>query len=114
MSIGHMNVTVQLWDWVILILIAVFGIMTVQQVWWWLASWSFCNPSLTPEEARYSSWEKKKYQRTLGVMLIYDVTRQSTFDHLPLWLSEVRSADKVRFDFVWIGRQALITLREFQ
>ncbi|KAH7566913.1 hypothetical protein JRO89_XS08G0252100 [Xanthoceras sorbifolium] len=45
--------------------------------------------------ARYRAVTSAYYRGAVGAMLVYDITRRQSFDHIPRWLEELRShADK--------------------
>jgi Ras-related protein Rab-11A len=44
---------------------------------------------------RYRAVTSAYYRGALGALLVYDITRRQTFDHIPRWLDELRAhADK--------------------
>lgn len=44
---------------------------------------------------RYRAVTSAYYRGAVGAMLVYDITKRQTFDHIPRWLEELRShADK--------------------
>ena len=44
---------------------------------------------------RYRAVTSAYYRGALGAMLVYDITKRQSFDHIPRWLEELRShADK--------------------
>lgn len=44
---------------------------------------------------RYRAVTSAYYRGAVGAMLVYDVTKRQTFDHIPRWLEELRAhADK--------------------
>lgn len=46
-------------------------------------------------ENRYRAVTSAYYRGAVGAMLVYDVTKRPTFDHIPRWLEELRAhADK--------------------
>ncbi|CAL9229826.1 unnamed protein product [Arabidopsis halleri] len=49
----------------------------------------------TAGQERYRAVTSAYYRGAVGAMLVYDVTRRQTFDHIPRWLEELRNnADK--------------------
>lgn len=45
--------------------------------------------------SRYRAVTSAYYRGAVGAMLVYDITRRQSFDHIPRWLDELRShADK--------------------
>ncbi|KAG2274225.1 hypothetical protein Bca4012_046539 [Brassica carinata] len=49
----------------------------------------------TAGQERYRAVTSAYYRGAVGAMLVYDVTRRQTFDHIPRWLEELRGhADK--------------------
>ncbi|XP_039008445.1 ras-related protein Rab11A-like [Hibiscus syriacus] len=49
----------------------------------------------TAGQERYKAVTSVYYERAVGAMLVYDITKRQTFDHIPRWLEELHShADK--------------------
>ncbi|PKA59466.1 Ras-related protein Rab11D [Apostasia shenzhenica] len=49
----------------------------------------------TAGQERYRAVTSAYYRGAVGALLVYDVTKRQTFDHIPRWLEELRShADK--------------------
>ncbi|XP_010422850.1 PREDICTED: ras-related protein RABA4a-like isoform X1 [Camelina sativa] len=49
----------------------------------------------TAGQERYRAVTSAYYRGAVGAMLVYDVSRRQTFDHIPRWLEELRNhADK--------------------
>ncbi|XP_030455671.1 ras-related protein Rab11A [Syzygium oleosum] len=49
----------------------------------------------TAGQERYRAVTSAYYRGAVGAMLVYDITRRQSFDHIPRWLDELRShADK--------------------
>ncbi|KAK1258078.1 Ras-related protein Rab11D [Acorus gramineus] len=49
----------------------------------------------TAGQERYRAVTSAYYRGALGAMLVYDITKRQTFEHIPRWLEELRShADK--------------------
>ncbi|KAF2292979.1 hypothetical protein GH714_034529 [Hevea brasiliensis] len=49
----------------------------------------------TAGQERYRAVTSAYYRGAVGAMLVYDITKRQTFDHIPRWLEELRShADK--------------------
>ncbi|KAL6558804.1 Ras-related protein Rab11D [Orobanche minor] len=49
----------------------------------------------TAGQERYRAVTSAYYRGSVGAMLVYDITKHQTFDHIPRWLEELRShADK--------------------
>ncbi|KAL8167452.1 hypothetical protein V2J09_008951 [Rumex salicifolius] len=49
----------------------------------------------TAGQERYRAVTSAYYRGAVGAMLIYDITKRQTFEHIPRWLEELRShADK--------------------
>lgn len=45
--------------------------------------------------SRYRAVTSAYYRGAVGAMLVYDITKRQTFDHIPRWLEELRNhADK--------------------
>ncbi|KAG6519973.1 ras-related protein Rab11D-like [Zingiber officinale] len=45
----------------------------------------------TAGQERYRAVTSAYYRGAVGAMLVYDITRSQTFDHIPRWLEELRS-----------------------
>ncbi|KAL9160802.1 hypothetical protein ABFS82_08G224600 [Erythranthe guttata] len=49
----------------------------------------------TAGQERYRAVTSAYYRGAVGAMLVYDITKRQTFDHIPRWLEELRAhADK--------------------
>ncbi|OIW17893.1 hypothetical protein TanjilG_19862 [Lupinus angustifolius] len=49
----------------------------------------------TAGQERYRAITSAYYRGAVGAMLVYDITKRQTFDHIPRWLEELRiNADK--------------------
>ncbi|CAH9105957.1 unnamed protein product [Cuscuta europaea] len=49
----------------------------------------------TAGQERYRAVTSAYYRGAVGAMLVYDITKRETFDHIPRWLEELRNhADK--------------------
>ncbi|KAF3663514.1 ras-related protein Rab11D [Capsicum chacoense] len=49
----------------------------------------------TAGQERYRAVTSAYYRGAVGALLVYDITKRQTFDHIPRWLEELRShADK--------------------
>ncbi|XP_075482255.1 ras-related protein Rab11D-like [Primulina tabacum] len=49
----------------------------------------------TAGQERYRAVTSAYYRGAMGAMLVYDITKRQTFDHIPRWLEELRAhADK--------------------
>jgi Ras-related protein Rab-11A len=49
----------------------------------------------TAGQERYRAVTSAYYRGAVGAMLVYDITKRQTFDHIPRWLEELRNhADK--------------------
>nr|CAD1822539.1 unnamed protein product [Ananas comosus var. bracteatus] len=49
----------------------------------------------TAGQERYRAVTSAYYRGAVGALLVYDITRRQTFDHIPRWLDELRAhADK--------------------
>ena len=46
------------------------------------------------------------YKRAAGVLMVYDITRRSTYDHLKSWLDDVRSLTSPNTAIVLVGNKS--------
>lgn len=46
--------------------------------------------SFTAGQERFRSITKSYYRNSVGVLLVYDITNHSTFEHIPLWMMEAK------------------------
>uniref|UniRef100_A0A1J3DPG8 Ras-related protein RABA4b n=1 Tax=Noccaea caerulescens TaxID=107243 RepID=A0A1J3DPG8_NOCCA len=60
----------------------------------------------TAGQERYRAVTSAYYRGAVGAMLVYDITKRETFDHIPRWLEELRAhADKNRV-IILIGNKS--------
>ncbi|ESO08054.1 hypothetical protein HELRODRAFT_185418, partial [Helobdella robusta] len=61
----------------------------------------------TAGQERFRSITKSYYRNSVGVLLIYDITKRSTFDHIGDWLNEVRvHIEPQRAIYMIVGHKA--------
>jgi Ras-related protein Rab-11A len=60
----------------------------------------------TAGQERYRAITPTYYRNAAGIFLVYDVTNQESFDHIPVWLEEVRKCvDESSVLFMLIGNK---------
>jgi small GTP-binding protein len=59
----------------------------------------------TAGQDRYRSIVRSYYRGTHGIILVYDVTSQESFDSLTTWLDEIESAAPARVPVVLVGNK---------
>lgn len=71
----------------------------------------------TAGQERFNSITSAYYRSAKGIVLVYDITKQETFDDLPKWMKmidKVRKLTRVTFTFeVWIFSLQVCLLDEF-
>jgi small GTP-binding protein len=60
----------------------------------------------TGGQERFSSIRPMYYRGSLGALLIFDLTNSSSFDHLPLWIDEVRTNVKIEIPLLLVGNKS--------
>ncbi|MFX0176915.1 MAG: Rab family GTPase, partial [Candidatus Hodarchaeota archaeon] len=60
----------------------------------------------TGGQERFSSIRPMYYRGSLGVVLVYDVTNSSSFEHLPQWIEEVRANIKAEIPILLVGNKS--------
>lgn len=66
----------------------------------------------TAGQERYRAVTSAYYRGAMGGMLVYDVTKRQSFDHIPRWLEELRSHADNNIIIILIGNKSdLGTLR---
>lgn len=60
----------------------------------------------TAGQERYRSIVNVYYRSALGAVLIYDVTKKSSFDNVPEWLKEIKSNATTEIQFILIGNKS--------
>src|SRR5688572_25826604 len=48
---------------------------------------------------------RRYYRGAVGVFLVYDIARPNTFEHLELWLSEIRAHTQDQTEIMLIGNK---------
>ena len=57
------------------------------------------------EQERFSSVRPMYYRGALGTLLIFDLTNNESFEHLPNWIEEIRSNTKYGIPILLIGNK---------
>lgn len=57
------------------------------------------------EQERFSSVRPMFYKGALGTLLIFDLTNNESFEHLPNWIEEIRSNSKYGIPILLIGNK---------
>ncbi|VVB13943.1 unnamed protein product [Arabis nemorensis] len=60
----------------------------------------------TAGQERYRAVTSAYYRGAVGAMLVYDVTRRQTFDHIPRWLEELRGHADKNIVIILIGNKS--------
>lgn len=55
---------------------------------------------------RYRAVTSAYYRGALGAMLVYDITKRQTFDHIPRWLEELRGHADKNLVIILIGNKS--------
>ncbi|TQD79463.1 hypothetical protein C1H46_034982 [Malus baccata] len=59
-----------------------------------------------PIYSRYRAVTSAYYRGAVGAMLVYDITKRQTFDHIPRWLEELRSHADKNIVIILIGNKS--------
>ncbi|KAH8507740.1 hypothetical protein H0E87_010046 [Populus deltoides] len=60
----------------------------------------------TAGQERYRAVTSAYYRGAVGAMLVYDITKRQTFDHIPRWLEELRSHANKNIVIILIGNKS--------
>ncbi|TQD79462.1 hypothetical protein C1H46_034981 [Malus baccata] len=60
----------------------------------------------TAGQERYRAVTSAYYRGAVGAMLVYDITKRQTFDHIPRWLEELRSHADKNIVIILIGNKS--------
>ncbi|KAE8665969.1 Ras-related protein RABA4a [Hibiscus syriacus] len=60
----------------------------------------------TAGQERYRAVTSAYYRGAVGAMLVYDVTKRQTFDHIPRWLEELRGHADKNIVIILIGNKS--------
>lgn len=66
----------------------------------------------TAGQESFRSITRSYYRGAAGALLVYDITRRETFNHLTRWLDEVRQNSSVHMTIVLIGNKCDLDRRE--
>lgn len=55
---------------------------------------------------RYRAVTSAYYRGAVGAMLVYDITKRQTFDHIPRWLEELRNHADKNIVIILIGNKS--------
>ncbi|XXG70730.1 hypothetical protein AAC387_Pa07g0142 [Persea americana] len=59
----------------------------------------------TAGQERYRAVTSAYYRGTVGAMVVYDITKRQTFDHIPRWLDELRAHADKNIVIIMIGNK---------
>ena len=59
----------------------------------------------TAGEEAFQSITKNYYKNAIGALLVYDITKKSSFDHLKIWLDNVRENSSRNIKIILIGNK---------
>ncbi|XP_037462428.1 ras-related protein Rab-2-A-like [Triticum dicoccoides] len=65
----------------------------------------------TPGEKRFRSITRSYYDEVDGTLLVYDITRRETFNHLASWLRDVRQFAKGNMTIMLVGNKCDLSHR---
>ncbi|CAA0812496.1 Ras-related protein RABA4a [Striga hermonthica] len=60
----------------------------------------------TAGQERYRAVTSAYYRGAVGAMLVYDITKRQTFEHIPRWLEELRSHADKNIVIILIGNKS--------
>ncbi|XP_057783831.1 ras-related protein Rab11D [Salvia miltiorrhiza] len=60
----------------------------------------------TAGQERYRAVTSAYYRGAVGAMLVYDITKRQTFDHIPRWLEELRAHADKNIVIILIGNKS--------
>ncbi|KAM7275687.1 hypothetical protein ACFE04_017553 [Oxalis oulophora] len=60
----------------------------------------------TAGQERYRAVTSAYYRGAVGAMLVFDITKRQTFDHIPRWLEELRSHADKNIVIILIGNKS--------
>ncbi|KAF8411431.1 hypothetical protein HHK36_003980 [Tetracentron sinense] len=60
----------------------------------------------TAGQERYRAVTSAYYRGAVGAMLVYDITKRQSFDHIPRWLEELRSHADKNIVIILIGNKS--------
>ncbi|KAL5073268.1 hypothetical protein RYX36_012252, partial [Vicia faba] len=60
----------------------------------------------TAGQERYRAVASAYYKGAVGAMLVYDITKRQTFDHIPRWLEELRNHDDKNIVIILVGNKS--------
>ncbi|CAA7020524.1 unnamed protein product [Microthlaspi erraticum] len=60
----------------------------------------------TAGQERYRAVTSAYYRGAVGAMLVYDITKRETFDHIPRWLEELRAHADKNIVIILIGNKS--------
>eukprot|EP01013_Petalomonas_cantuscygni_P038163 TRINITY_DN69208_c0_g1_i1.p2 TRINITY_DN69208_c0_g1~~TRINITY_DN69208_c0_g1_i1.p2 ORF type:complete len:217 (+),score=39.81 TRINITY_DN69208_c0_g1_i1:205-855(+) len=65
----------------------------------------------TAGQESFRSITRSYYRRTPGCLLVYDITRRETFDHLTQWLEDARQNASIHMTIILIGNKSDLEAR---
>ncbi|SJK86286.1 Rab family, other [Babesia microti strain RI] len=68
----------------------------------------------TAGQESFRSITRSYYRGAAGALLVYDIGRRETFDHLSKWLQEVRDNSTVSMSIILIGNKSDLSAREVE
>ncbi|MFX1274890.1 MAG: GTP-binding protein [Promethearchaeota archaeon] len=63
----------------------------------------------TGGQERFSSIRPMYYRGSLGALIIFDLTNYESFEHLPMWIEEVRANVRNEIPFLLVGNKSDLT-----
>ena len=65
----------------------------------------------TAGQERYRAITNTYYRQAIGVLLVYDISRRSSFESLEKWLKEVREHADERIELILVGNKSDLELK---
>lgn len=59
----------------------------------------------TAGQERYRSMTKAYYKGALGALIVYDITKKETFDHVENWISDIRNSADNKVFIILVGNK---------
>ena len=59
----------------------------------------------TAGQERYRSITTSYYKGTKGCLLVYDITRKSSFENLDMWINDIKSAGNENLSIILVGNK---------
>ena len=60
----------------------------------------------TTGQEKYKSLIKNYYRKAMGAFLVYDITKQETFDDIPNWIDELKENWETNCEIMLVGNKS--------